>query len=323
MQYLKVEDPADLWAQLYLRYHHQQTLYQPQTRTDWIQLRVMDFPSIAAHWIISQLRHCGQEISDADLIEKTLSTFPPAHVMLSHIYRTMKFKKHANLMAYLLMAEKNQQLLLRNAEPRPVREVHTTTTQPVVVAPVPEMVVEAHVAQASRRPPRGSHRKPYPSHHARESRDYGKRDVHKGYNKRDENTRREPPRYRENQYKPRQSQPRQPQGTCHKCRRKEHFAKECRASPYVVNMYRENQQLRNQTRQSYNFENPNPNMDISPYTDDVENYMTLFETHSSNPNEALLDSGSTHTIFTNPKFFNFKNNEEDWHHCTIVTMTGK
>ena len=64
-------------------------------------------------------------------------------------------------------------------------------------------------------------------------------------------------------------------------------------------------------------------MDITPYTDDVENYMTLFETHSSNPNEALLDSGSTHTILTNPKFFNFKNNEGDWHHCTIVTMTGK
>ena len=215
MQYLEVDDPTELWAQLHLRYHHQRTLYQPQARTDWIQLRVMDFPSMAAynselHRIVSQLRHCDQDISDADLIEKTLSTFPPAHMTLSQIYRTMKFKKHANLMAYLLMAEKNQQLLLRNAESRPAREVHTTTTQPAAVAPVPEVVVEAHVAQASRRPPRGSHRKPYPSHHARESRDYGKRDAHRGYNKRDENTRREPPRYRENQYKPRQSQPRQP-----------------------------------------------------------------------------------------------------------------
>ena len=323
-----MEDPADLWAQLHARFHHQQVLFLLQARTDWINLRVLDFPDFVTynseiHRIVSQLRLCGQEITDADLIEKTLSTFPHANAMMSQMYRNMKFKKHATLMAHLLMAEKNQQLLLRNAESRPVREVHTTTMHPAAAAPAPDTAVEAHVAQASRRPPRGSHRKPYPSHPARETRAYGKSDVHKGYQRRDENIRREPPRSRENQYKPRPFQSPQSQGNCHKCGRKGHFAKDCRAPPYIVNMYRELQQFRNQTRQNYNFENPNTNSDISPYTDDVENYMTIYETHSSNPNEALLDSASTHTILTNPRFFNFSNNEENWQHCTIITMAGR
>ena len=71
-------------------------------------------------------------------------------------------------------------------------------------------------------------------------------------------------------------------------------------------MYKESQQLRNQPRQTYNFENPQP----ITYNDDIENYMTIYEQHASNPNKALLDSASTHTIFTNPKFFHFRGNEK-------------
>ena len=42
LQYLEVDDPADLWAQLHARFHHQQTLFLPQAHTDWINLRVLD-----------------------------------------------------------------------------------------------------------------------------------------------------------------------------------------------------------------------------------------------------------------------------------------
>ena len=86
----------------------------------------------------------------------------------------------------MLLAEKHQQLLLRNVESRPAREVHTTA------AAVPVVGVDTHVAKASRRPSRGSYRKSYPPHIAREKGAYGKNDVHKGYLKRDENTRKEP-----------------------------------------------------------------------------------------------------------------------------------
>jgi len=50
--------------------------------------------------------------------------------------------------------------------------------------------------------------------------------------------------------------------------------------------------------------------------------MTIYKMQASNPDVALLDSGSTHTILTNPKFFSFRNNEKSWQHCQIVTMAG-
>ena len=37
---------------------------------------------------------------------------------------------------------------------------------------------------------------------------------------------------------------------------------------------------------------------------------------------ALLDSASTHTILTNPKFFQFPTKETFWQYCNIVTMAG-
>jgi hypothetical protein len=87
-------------------------------------------------------------------------------------------------------------------------------------------------------------------------------------------TEREPPRPRPNQFKPR-TQPRQFQGNCHKCGRKGHLAKDYRAPPYIVNMYRELQQLRNQTRQAYNFENSNSAPQPAPYTEDIKNTIRL------------------------------------------------
>lgn len=38
----------------------------------------------------------------------------------------MKFMTHVELMSYLMLAEKQQQLLLKNAEWRPAKEIHTS-----------------------------------------------------------------------------------------------------------------------------------------------------------------------------------------------------
>jgi len=187
LQYMQLDDPAELWTQLHSRFNHQQTLFLPQARTDWINLRVLDFPDFASynselHRITAQLRLCGQTITDAELIEKTLSTFPLATAILSQQYRNMKFKKHANLMSHLLPAEKHHQLLLRNVESRPAREIHNTIA--LLGGPAGAIVptlgpgsghrgrdyptpgagqltkVEAHAVEASHRPPKGSYRKP-------------------------------------------------------------------------------------------------------------------------------------------------------------------
>jgi hypothetical protein len=131
LQYIQIEDPARLWRELNARFNHQQTLFLPQARSDWINLRVLDFPDFVSfnselHRITAQLKLCGQTISEAELIEKNMSTFPPATSILSQQYRNMNFRTHSQLMSHLLLAEKHQQLLFGNAESRPAREVHVT-----------------------------------------------------------------------------------------------------------------------------------------------------------------------------------------------------
>jgi hypothetical protein len=120
-QYIQVEHPADLWTQLHERFHHKQTIFLPEARNDWINLRVLDFPDLISfnaelHRITAQLRLCGEIVTEAQLIDKTLSTFPPATAILAQQYRNMRFAKHSELMSHLLLAEKHQHILLKNAE---------------------------------------------------------------------------------------------------------------------------------------------------------------------------------------------------------------
>ena len=111
---------------------HEKTIYLPQTKSDWIQLRVIDFPDLVTfnaklHQITAHLCLCREMIEERELIDKTLTIFSPAYALFAQQYRNMKFKTHAKLMSYLLMDEKQQQFLLKNAEQRPTtKETHTT-----------------------------------------------------------------------------------------------------------------------------------------------------------------------------------------------------
>lgn len=88
IRYLHTKDPAELWAKLQTRFDHQQMLYMPQTRSDWTNLRVLNFPNFSAfdkelHQITSQLWMCGYVITNDELIEKTLLKFSPATAIFS------------------------------------------------------------------------------------------------------------------------------------------------------------------------------------------------------------------------------------------------
>ncbi|XP_026377617.1 uncharacterized protein LOC113271908 [Papaver somniferum] len=79
-QYLTVKDPYTLWTELKDPFDHQKTVILPRARYEWMHLRLQDFKSVSAYnstlfQIVSRLKLCGETVTDADLLEKTYSTF--------------------------------------------------------------------------------------------------------------------------------------------------------------------------------------------------------------------------------------------------------
>ncbi|PIN21574.1 hypothetical protein CDL12_05725 [Handroanthus impetiginosus] len=100
------------------------TVILPKARYDWMYLRLQDFKTVsdynsAIFKISSQLKLCGEKITDEDLLEKTFSTFHASNVLLQQQYREKSFKKYAELISCLLVAEQNNELLMKNQEARP------------------------------------------------------------------------------------------------------------------------------------------------------------------------------------------------------------
>ncbi|XP_048623686.1 uncharacterized protein LOC125592514 [Brassica napus] len=86
-QYLTVENPLELWTELKSRYDHQRTVLLPKALYHWRNLRIQDFKSVdeynsALFKIVSKLKLCGETITDADMLEKTFSTFHTSNVLL-------------------------------------------------------------------------------------------------------------------------------------------------------------------------------------------------------------------------------------------------
>ncbi|XP_057780168.1 uncharacterized protein LOC130998775 [Salvia miltiorrhiza] len=80
-EYLTVKDPQELWMNLKDRFDHQKTVVLPKARYEWMHLRLQDFKS--------------------------------------QQYRERGFKKYSELIACLLVAEQNNELLLKNHALRP------------------------------------------------------------------------------------------------------------------------------------------------------------------------------------------------------------
>ena len=83
--------------------------------------------------ISSQLKLCGEKVTDEDMLEKTFSTFHASNLLLQQQYREKGFKKYSQLISCLLVAEQNNELLMKNHEARPTGS-----------APFPEVNVTAY-----------------------------------------------------------------------------------------------------------------------------------------------------------------------------------
>ncbi|XP_060170345.1 uncharacterized protein LOC132601261 [Lycium barbarum] len=142
IEYLTIKNPLVLWKNLKERYDHLKMVFLPKARHEWINLRLQDFKSVMKYnsemfRITSILTLCGEKISDYDKLEKTFSTFHASNVLLQQQYREKGFTKNCDLIAHLLVAEQNNDLLMKNHKNRPTG-----------VAPLPEVnEVYAHYSR--------------------------------------------------------------------------------------------------------------------------------------------------------------------------------
>ena len=69
--------------------------------------------------IVSRLELCGIELTDAELLEKTFSTFHASNIVLQQQYRQRQFSTYFDFISVLLTAEHTNELLLKNHDLRP------------------------------------------------------------------------------------------------------------------------------------------------------------------------------------------------------------
>jgi hypothetical protein len=104
--------------------NHQKTVILPKARYDWMHLRLQDFKSVSEYnsalfKISSQLKLCGENVTDVDMLEKTYTTFHASNVLLQQQYRERNFTRYSELISCLLVAEQNNELLMKNHQSRP------------------------------------------------------------------------------------------------------------------------------------------------------------------------------------------------------------
>ncbi|KAK1420438.1 hypothetical protein QVD17_22032 [Tagetes erecta] len=123
-EYSNSDNPSELWKDLKSRFDHQKEVLLPSARDEWNKLRFQDFKKVNEYVsnvfkICSTLKFCGVTLTDDDMIEKTLSTFHASNMFLQTQYRLQKIKKFSELTSFLLVAEKNNDLLMKNHQARP------------------------------------------------------------------------------------------------------------------------------------------------------------------------------------------------------------
>lgn len=125
-EYLTVKNPLELWNALTNRFAHQKTVVLPKTRYEWMHLHLQDYNYVtdynsAMFRNTSQMKLCGETISEDMMLENTFSIFHATNMVLQQQYRERGFKKYYDLISCHLVAEQNNELLMKNHQTRPTK----------------------------------------------------------------------------------------------------------------------------------------------------------------------------------------------------------
>ena len=120
-EYMLETSPHTLWKALKERYDQQKELIWPEANYEWVHLHLQDFKTVAeynhvVHNSCSRLKFCEQEPTEAEKIEKTLSTMLPEDRILTQQYHANNFQKHSLLIHTLTQAKRHHGLSLKNAQ---------------------------------------------------------------------------------------------------------------------------------------------------------------------------------------------------------------
>jgi len=127
-EYMLERDPLVIWQSLKDHFDRMKAVELPRAKLDWDCLHFSNFDSVTAYdsalrRIVSQLKLCDKEITDEEMIEKTLSTFPPSERIRRQMHRMANYGKYSELIFALLQEERDRQELMRNQNVKPAQRV--------------------------------------------------------------------------------------------------------------------------------------------------------------------------------------------------------
>jgi len=234
-EYLTVKDPLELWKNLKERYDHQKQVILPKARYEWIHLRLQDFKSVSEYnsamfRISSELKLCGEIITDNDMLEKTFSTFHASNMLLQQQYRERGFKKYSELISCLLVAEQNNELLMKNHQARPTSSTPFPEVNEANHKRKRDPFPEANAASYNRKRGRGRGRAYGRGQH--QGHGHGRGRSHRGGH--DVNANNDGRNARGNQV---QNPPKKYENACYKCGMTNHWSRICRTPKHLVDLY--------------------------------------------------------------------------------------
>ncbi|XP_070672567.1 uncharacterized protein [Malus domestica] len=175
--------------------------------------------------ISSQLKLCGETITEGDMLEKTFSTFHASYVLLQQQYREIGFTKYNQLISVLIVVEQNNKLLMKNHQSRPTGS-----------SPFPEMNVASFEGNTTSS--RGNNYKRGNGH--KRGRWNGK-DKNHGVQFHNQVPRYNPgPSFKNanrQKDKAHMNTPRNPERVCHRCGGNGHRARTRRTPKHLVDLY--------------------------------------------------------------------------------------